>query len=55
MKRRSESIRDKLLPAAAFLLILLIWWGLSVSGLIPDYMLPSPVDVVKAFAADFRI
>ena len=53
MKRRSESIRDKLLPAAAFLLILLIWWGLSVSGLIPDYMLPSPVDVVKAFAADF--
>ena len=53
MKRRSESIRDKLLPAAAFLLILLIWWGLSVSGLIPGYMLPSPVDVVKAFAADF--
>ncbi len=53
MRRRSESIRDKLLPAGAFLLIVLIWWGLSVSGVIPDYMLPSPVDVVKAFIADF--
>jgi len=53
LRRRSESIRDKLLPAGAFLLIVLIWWGLSVSGVIPDYMLPSPVDVVKAFIADF--
>jgi ABC-type nitrate/sulfonate/bicarbonate transport system permease component len=30
-----------------------IWWALSVSGVIPSYMLPSPADVVKAFIRDF--
>ena len=53
MKRRSESIRDKLLPTGTFCVIVLIWWGLSRSGVIPGYMLPSPVDVVKAFIRDF--
>ena len=53
MRKRSESIRDKLLPAGAFCLILLIWWGLSASGLIPDYMLPSPGKVISAFTGDF--
>ena len=53
MKRRSESIRDKLLPAGAFLLILLLWWGISASGLVPGYMLPSPADVIRAFVTDF--
>ncbi len=53
MKKRSESIRDKLLPAGAFCLILLIWWGISAAGWIPEYMLPSPPDVVGAFIRDF--
>ena len=53
MKRKSASIRDKLLPIGAFCLLLLIWWGLSVSGLIPSYMLPSPVNVAQAFVKDF--
>ena len=53
MKERSESIRRKLLPAAAFLLIVLLWWILSASGLIPSYMLPSPLDVGAAFIRDF--
>ena len=53
MKKRSGNIRDKLLPAGAFGLILLLWQGLSVSGLVPEYMLPSPTDVVRAFIRDF--
>ena len=53
MKRKSENIRDKLLPAGTFCLILLIWWGLSAVKLIPNYMLPSPLDVGKAFVSDF--
>ena len=53
MKRKSESIRNKLLPVLTFCLILLLWWGLSVSGVIPGYMLPSPVDVIRAFVRDF--
>ena len=53
MKKRSGSIRAKLLPAGAFCLIVLLWWGLSASGLIPGYMLPSPADVAGAFVRDF--
>ncbi|MGX8704819.1 MAG: ABC transporter permease, partial [bacterium] len=53
MKKRSANIRAKLLPVGAFCLILLIWWGLSASGMIPGYMLPSPADVVGAFIHDF--
>ena len=53
MKERSESIRRKLLPAGTFVLIILLWWALSATGLIPAYMLPSPADVVSAFIRDF--
>ena len=53
MKKRSENIRRKLLPAGTFCLVILIWWGLSAGNLIPAYMLPSPVDVGRAFVRDF--
>ena len=53
MKERLENIRDKLLPAGAFCLIVFLWWSLSVSGAVPEYMLPSPVDVIRAFIRDF--
>ena len=55
MNRRSESIRNKLLPAGALCLLVLVWWGLAASGLIPDYMLPSPADVFSAFVRDFPV
>ena len=53
MKKRSESIRNKLLPIGTFCLILLIWWILSATGLVPSYMLPSPLKVGAAFINDF--
>ena len=53
MSGKSGSIRTKLLPLGAFFLILLLWWGLSASGIVPGYMLPSPVSVVSAFVRDF--
>ena len=53
MRKRSENIRDKLLPAGAFALILLIWWALSASGIIPGVMLPSPWDMISALFRDF--
>ena len=34
---------------AAVAALLLIWQGVSTAGLVPGYMLPSPVDVVRAF------
>ena len=53
MKEKSGSIRRKLLPAGTFLLIILIWEMLALSGVIPGYMLPSPLDVGRAFVRDF--
>ena len=53
MKRKPESIRNNLLPVGTFCLTILIWWGISASGLVPSYMLPSPAAVVKAFFNDF--
>ena len=37
---------------AAVAALLLIWQGVSAAGLVPGYMLPSPVDVVRAFWAE---
>jgi len=34
---------------AAVATLLLIWQGVSAAGIVPGYMLPSPVDVVRAF------
>jgi ABC-type nitrate/sulfonate/bicarbonate transport system permease component len=41
-----------LVPAAA---LILLWQGISASGLLPGYMLPSPLRVAGAFAGDFPL
>lgn len=33
--------------------LLLLWEGVCLVGLVPGYMLPSPMDVLRAFAGDF--
>ncbi len=52
MKKSRNTIRTDFragLPAVcAVALLLILWQGLCVSGIVPAYMLPSPVDVVKA-------
>lgn len=55
MIKRLQSITSKLPAAAALALIVLLWFILSETGVVPGYMLPSPVDVVKALAGDFPI
>ncbi|MGO1468826.1 MAG: ABC transporter permease [Tissierella sp.] len=35
--------------------ILVMWQVLSMAEIVPSYMLPSPVEVVKAFIADFPL
>jgi len=42
-------------PLIPFAAIIALWQALSMSGIIPGYMLPSPVRVVTAFAADFSL
>ena len=53
MSTGKKKIKDSLPAFAALLLILLLWWGLSASGIVPGYMLPSPAAVVMAFITDF--
>lgn len=55
MIKRLQSITSKLPAAAALALIVLFWFVLSETGVVPGYMLPSPVDVVKALIGDFPI
>lgn len=50
-----KAIKDKTPAAVALLIILLIWLVLSECGLIPSYMLPSPIDVGKAFVGDINL
>lgn len=50
MTRKLQStIRSKAPALLAVVLLLCIWQAVSISGFVPGYMLPSPVDVVQAF------
>lgn len=55
MKRKLQSTTNKFWPALAISIILIVWQAASSTGLVPKFMLPSPADVVKAFAADFPL
>ena len=53
MTKKLRSTTNSKAPAViAVALLLLIWELASVSGLVPRYMLPSPVDVARAFVRD---
>lgn len=52
MTKRLQSITSKLPAAAALCLLILLWQFLCQSGAVPAYMLPSPVQVVKALFTD---
>lgn len=53
--KKHRSIIDTLLPLAVFAAIVVIWQAVSVSEIVPSFMLPSPVEVAEAFACDFSI
>ena len=56
MKRRLKSTTSSKLPAViAIAALLAIWQAVCSLGLVPGYMLPSPIDVAKAFAGDFPL
>ncbi len=55
MIKRLRSIINKISPVLAIALILIIWQSLSATGVVPKFMLPSPLDVVTAFIKDFSL
>ncbi|MEG1459703.1 MAG: ABC transporter permease, partial [Acetivibrio sp.] len=52
MKKRLQNTTNKLIPIGVILVLLLIWQLISFIGWIPNYMLPSPMNVMKAFLSD---
>lgn len=55
MMKKLQSIINKISPGLAIAFILIIWQIFSSTGIIPSFMLPSPVQVVKAFISDFPL
>lgn len=55
MKRKFQSITSRINTIAAILVLLVIWQAVSSFGIVPGYMLPSPVQVLKAFVQEFPL
>nr|WP_317283177.1 ABC transporter permease [uncultured Sellimonas sp.] len=55
MKKKFQNITNKIWSLAALGVIILVWQGASMTGVVPEYMLPSPIDVIKAFIAEFPL
>lgn len=55
MKKKFQNIIDKIAPFIIIVAILILWQIMSVIGIIPKFMLPSPLAVVKAFIKDFPL
>lgn len=55
MKRKLQNTTSKIWPCVSIVVLLAIWEIASATGLIAKYMLPSPVDVMKAFVGDFAL
>lgn len=55
MKRKLQNITLTINAAAAIVVILVVWQAVCSLGLVPDFMLPSPVQVVQAFVGEFPL
>ncbi len=53
--KKSRGWKEKFIPIIAILAFLLIWQMVCFFHWVPGYMLPSPVDVVKALVNDFPL
>ena len=55
MTKKYQSITGKLAPVVSLLVLAGVWLFVSEGEIIPSYMLPSPIDVARAFITDFSI
>ena len=52
MRKLPSTTRAKLPGMAGVAVLLVVWQLVCMSGIVPSYMLPSPVQVVTAFGKD---
>lgn len=55
MKKKLQNITNKTYSVAAIAILVIIWQMLSSTGVVPSFLLPSPVEVVQAFIKDFSL
>lgn len=53
--KKSTNISKLFRGSILIVALLVLWQFLSTSGLLPAYLLPSPVQVIKAFVKDFPL
>lgn len=53
MKRKLQNTTNKIWSCSAIALVLVLWQAVTSLGMVDSFMLPSPVQVVKAFIAEF--
>jgi len=51
----NSEMQKKIWSVGAMVVLLLIWQIICVSGFVESFLLPSPVQVAKAFVADFSV
>lgn len=55
MKKKQSRIIYKVAPVFLLLIFVLLWEVLSQMEVIPRFLLPSPLDILKAFISDFSL
>lgn len=55
LKRKSQNITSKVWPALAICILLAVWQFVSGTGIVAKYLLPSPLDVIKAFVSELPV
>lgn len=55
LTKKFQSITNKIAPFVSIGLFVIVWLIASEGGLVPKYMLPSPVEVAESFVKDFPI
>ena len=55
MTKKYQNITDRAAPVISLVVLCVAWLLVSEGEIIPKYMLPSPVDVAKAFIGDFSL
>ena len=53
MKRKLQNTTNKIWSVSAIAVILILWQAICCFGLVDSFLLPSPVQVVKAFVEEF--
>ena len=53
MKRKLQNTTSKIWSISAIALILIVWQAVSSLGIVDSFLLPSPVQVIKAFVEEF--